>query len=90
MREPLNYAVMKYMLTVDEACPADVMEALKGEYSNHKLFKPAGIQEMLMVELANGLVEESRFDLDENNNLRVYYKISDYGNETVRSYLNIK
>lgn len=89
MREPLNYAVMKHMLKVNEACAADVMEALKGEYSNHKMFKPAAVQEMLMVGLANGLVEESRFDLDENNNLRVYYKITEYGNETVRGYLKV-
>ena len=47
-KRPLNFAVLKYMTTVDVACVDDVMAALEDEYSDWKMFKPSGILEVLM------------------------------------------
>ncbi|MEE0777366.1 MAG: hypothetical protein U0M15_09980 [Bacillota bacterium] len=47
-KRPLNFAVLKYMTTVDVACVNDVIAALHDDYSEWKMFKPAGILEVLM------------------------------------------
>ena len=31
---PLNFAILKYLTTVDEACPEDIIEDLKGAYGS--------------------------------------------------------
>ena len=85
--KPLYYAMLKYMTTVDEACVADAIEALKGEYGSFKMLRPGPMQEALMSAEKNGLLEESRFDLDEKGELRVYYKVSEYGVEMINNYI---
>ena len=40
-----------------------------------------------MTAKTNGLLDETRFDLDENGNLRVYYKVNDYGVDMMNSYI---
>ena len=43
--KPLNYAILKYFTTINEACADDVIEALKGQYGNFKaLRKPAVVE----------------------------------------------
>ena len=76
---PLYYAMLKWMTTVNEACVADAIDALKGEYGSFKMCRPKTMQEALMTAEKNGLLEESSFDMDEHNELRVYYKVTDYG-----------
>ena len=84
---PLYYALMKYYTTVDDACVEDAMEALKGTYSNFKQFKKKALVEALMTAKSNGLLDESRVELDANNELRVYYKVNDYGTQMIRDYI---
>ena len=84
---PLYYALMKYYTTVDDACVEDAMEALKGTYSNFKQFKKKALTEALMTAKSNGLLDESRVELDANNALRVYYKVNDYGTQMIRDYI---
>ncbi|QHI72813.1 hypothetical protein [Aminipila terrae] len=85
--KPLNYAILKYFTTVEEACADDVIEALKGQYGNFKgLRKPAVIEAVMTAE-ANGLLEETRYDLDKNKELRVYYHAHKEGADTINSYI---
>ena len=84
---PLYYAMLKWMTTVNEACVADAFDALKGEYGSFKMCRPKPMQEALMTAEKNGLLEESRFDLDANNDLRVYYKVTDYGKQMINDYI---
>ena len=84
---PLYYALMKYYTTVDDACVEDAMEALKGTYSNFKQFKKKALTEALMTAKSNDLLDESRVELDANNELRVYYKVNDYGTQMIRDYI---
>lgn len=85
--KPLNYAVLKYFTTVKEACADDVMTALKGEYSHFKAFNKHDIVAALMTAEANGLLEESRFDMDANDELRVYYHAHEEGAATINQYI---
>jgi len=85
--KPLNYAILKHFTGLREACANDVMEALKGEYSSFKAFNKKGIINALMTAEANGLIEETRFDLDENGELAVYYYANDESKETINSFI---
>ncbi len=84
---PLNYAILKYFTTVDEACADDVINALKPEYGSFKALKKKAVIEALMTAEANGLIEESRFDLDEKGELRVFYHAHEEGAATINAYI---
>ncbi|GAA0114778.1 hypothetical protein [Clostridium senegalense] len=85
--KPLNYAILKYFTKVEEACADDVMDALKGEYGNFKAFNKKSIINALMTAEANGLVEETRIDLDKNKELRVYYHAHEEGAATINKFI---
>ena len=85
--KPLNYAILKLFTTVEEACADDVMAALKGEYSNFKAFNTPDMIAAIMTAEANGLLEETRYDMDANNELRVYYRAHEEGAETINHYI---
>ncbi|MBR0597370.1 hypothetical protein [Sinanaerobacter chloroacetimidivorans] len=85
--KPLNYAILKYFTTVKEACADDVIEALKGEYGNFKALRKPAVVEAIMTAEANGLLEETRFDLDAKGELRVYYHAHEEGTATINSYI---
>ena len=84
---PLYYAMMRLFTDGKERCVNDVIEELKPEYGNFKMLRFNAVQEGLMTAKTNGLMDESRFDLDENGDLRVYFKINDYGTQMVNGYI---
>ncbi|MHC1723692.1 MAG: hypothetical protein AB9836_10890 [Aminipila sp.] len=84
---PLNFAILKYFTTVKEACADDVIEALKGEYGSFKSLRKPAVIEAIMTGEANGLLEETRFDLDSKGELRVYYHAHKEGADTINTYI---
>ena len=72
--KPLSYAIIKHFTEVPEACAEDVIDALKGDYGKFRGLTLKSVIETLMTDEANGLLEESRFELDEVGNLRIYYR----------------
>ncbi|MGN0963148.1 MAG: hypothetical protein ACI4PP_06190 [Clostridia bacterium] len=82
---PLNFAILKYMTTVDRACTKDVIEALKPEYGNFRMLSEKGVLEALMTGEANALLEEDGYELDENGELVIYYKVADA--DTINGYI---
>lgn len=85
--KPLNYAILKYFTTVEEACADDVINALKGEYGSFKALKKKAVITALMTAEANGLLEETRFDMDKSGELRVYYHAHEEGATTINKYI---
>lgn len=85
--KPLNYAILKHFTKVEQACADDVMEALKAQYSSFKAFKKPAVISAIMTAEANGLLEETSFDLDDNNELRVFYRAHEEGAETINNYI---
>lgn len=85
--KPLNYAVLKHFTKVKEASAEDVIEALKGEYGNYKALNKDEVLNALMTAEANGLLEETRFELDKNNVLRIYYRAHQEGADTINKYI---
>lgn len=84
---PLNYAMLKYFTTVDEASVDDVMEDLKADYSTFTAFKRDRMQEALMTAEKNGLISETRVYLDDNGDLRVFYGADAEQRDTINSYI---
>lgn len=85
--KPLNYAILKHFTTVKEACAEDVIEALKDDYGNFKALNRDAVVEALMTAEANGLLEETRFEMDQAGNLRVYYHAHEEGAATINKYI---
>lgn len=85
--KPLNYAILKYFTTVEEASAEDVIEALKGEYGKFKALNKKDVIAALMTAEANCLLEETKFDLDDEGNLRVYYRANEGGAATINKYI---
>ena len=51
------------------------------------MLKFPAVQEGLMTAQNNGLLDETRFDLDEEGKLRVYWKVNDYGMQMINGYI---
>lgn len=85
--KPLNYAILKYFTTVDEACADDVMNVLRGQYGHFKAFRKQDVINALMTAEANGLLEETRFDLDNQQGVRVYFRAPAEGAATINRYI---
>lgn len=85
--KPLNYAILKHFTTVPEACAEEVIGALKQEYGRFKALKREAVIEALMTNEANGLLEETRFEMDESGSLRVYYRANEEQRATINKYI---
>ncbi|NME95939.1 hypothetical protein HF847_08035 [Clostridium cochlearium] len=85
--KPLNYAILKHFTKVPEACADDVIEALKGEYGHFKALNRKAVINALMTAEANGIIKETRFELDKNNQLRIYYQADEEGTAIINKYI---
>lgn len=85
--KPLNYAILKYFTTVDEAHTEQVMDALKGIYGSFKAFNKPDMLTAIMTAEVNGLLEEIRYELDANNEVRVYFRAHEEGAATINKYI---
>lgn len=85
--KPLNYAILKYFTKINEACADDVINALKGQYGSFKALNKKDVTTALMTAEANGLIEETRFELDQNGELKVYYHAHAEGATTINKYI---
>lgn len=84
---PLNMAILKFFCTGAEACRADVQEALRADYGNMKAFQDKQMEEALQTAHSNGLIAESRLELDADGNLVVYYKSDQDMIDTIQAYI---
>ena len=85
--KPLNYAILKYFTKITEASADEVIDALKGEYGKFKALNKKAVIESLMTAEANGLLKETRFELDDKDGLKVYYSVPEDGIETINKYI---
>ena len=86
MKKPLNFAILKYLTTVDEACPDDVVAALKDEYGKSRWLTPKAVLEALFTGQTNGFLEESRSEMVDGE-LKIYFKSPPEGREMINKYI---
>jgi DNA-binding PadR family transcriptional regulator len=84
---PLNYAILELFKSGDEYDTEAVMGKLQGDYGSFRSFSAPAVLESLMSAEKNELLEESRFDLDTQGNLHVYYRATDYGQSMIERYI---
>jgi DNA-binding PadR family transcriptional regulator len=85
--QPLNYAILKHFTKVDEACADDVIAALKGQYGKFKGLRKNDVIAALMTAEANGLIEETKFDMDGTGSVRIFYHANEDGAATINKYI---
>lgn len=85
--QPLNYAILKHFTQIKEACAEDVMHALKDQYGHFKAFNKADVLTSLMTAKANALLEESRFEMTDDNELLVYFHAPAEAAATINRYI---
>ena len=85
--KPLNFAILKFFCSGKEACRKDVQNALRADYGKFRAFKDAQMDDALQTACSNGLIEESRLELDANNNLIIYYKANADGIASINNYI---
>ncbi|MCL2736634.1 MAG: hypothetical protein FWD75_08420 [Propionibacteriaceae bacterium] len=86
---PLNYAILAQFAHGEEADADTVMGALAGAYSSARQFTKKAVVEALMTAHANGLLDETRFDLDDRDQLRIYYQATDSGRDMIHRYIGV-
>lgn len=84
---PMNYAILKLFGDGSEHDVKSVMDALWRDYSGFRPFKPSVVNESLMSAEKNELLEETRAEFDEEQDLRVFYKATEYGIDMIRQYI---
>ncbi|WPC41591.1 hypothetical protein [Clostridium sp. JS66] len=70
----LDFAVLKYFTKVKEACAQDITNALKDEYDSFKDLNKGSVMMTLITAEAFGAIEKTKFQLDENGEINVYYR----------------
>lgn len=85
--KPLNYAILKHFVCVEEASADDIMEALEKDYGHFKAFNKAAVLTSLMTAEANLLLEESKSEFDDDKNIRVYYRANEDGKKLINTYI---
>ncbi|MEH6906778.1 MULTISPECIES: hypothetical protein [Neobacillus] len=85
--KPLNYAILKHFTKVEEACAEDVIDALRGEYGKFRALNRNDVISALMTAEANGLIEETKFEMDQSGTLRIYYHAHEDGASTINNYI---
>lgn len=87
---PSRTAVLNQMYDQKEIDVVQIMEKLEPQYGSEKQFNEKLYLEHMMALEANGLVELTTYDLDDNDKLVIYYKITSDGIATVDKYIDKK
>ena len=85
--KPLNFAILKLFTDGRERSPEDVIEALKPEYGSFKALNKPEVLTSLMAAESNGLLEESRFELDEAGEVRMFFRAGAESIATINNYI---
>ena len=87
MKLPLNYAILLYFTKHEEGSADSVIEELNPEYSRYRAFSKRGVIESLMTSKENGILEEVRTELAGEDELRVWYRLTEYGADLIKRFL---
>lgn len=86
-RLPMTFRMLHFFSTAQDGTVDQLMEALKSEYGSERQFQRKNLSSYLFSMRENGLIEDSKVELDENEDLRIYYRITDEGSRLLGRYL---
>ena len=84
---PLYYAIVKQFMDDREYSTDDIIDALKPNYGDYKLLTKKDVDEALATAKENGLLDESNYDIDGDGELRIYYRVNEFGRDMIDRYI---
>ena len=84
---PLYYAIIKHFENGTVDCAQGVVKALEPEYSGYKLLTLNDVAEALATAKENGILEETVYAIDGNNQLVTNYRMTEFGKDMVDRYI---
>lgn len=84
---PLYYAIIKHFENGTKDCAQGVVAALEPEYSGYKLLTLNDVAEALATAKENGILEETSFEIDSNDQFVTNYRMTAFGKGMVDKYL---
>ena len=85
---PLNCAILKCFTIYDKPlCAEDIMEVLKDDYGDFRMFRKKEVMSVLMTGVVNGFLQEDRYELDKNGEAIIWYIANQEGKDTINNYL---
>ncbi len=84
---PLFQEVLHLYTDGKERSRQMVQDELRDVYGNFKAFKDHQMDEALHTAMSNGLLAESRYELDENGKLVMYYQSDQDMIDLINSYI---
>lgn len=87
MKAPIRFKVLEYMSKVDKVSPSVIMEAMRAEYGNERHFTKESFVDHTMSLKANGLLDDAGAELNDKNELVLFYTINDEGRRMLKKYM---
>ena len=84
---PLRFRMLHFFSTVKEVSADSILEGLKDEYGSERQFSKKNFVEHLLTMKENGIIDETKLELDKNGELKIYYAINDEGRSLLKKYL---
>lgn len=84
---PLYYAIVLHFLDGRADSARGVVEALSPNYGGYRLLTLKDVEEALATAKENALLEEANYQMDEDGELRIDYRMTEFGRDTVQRYL---
>lgn len=84
---PLFQEVLHLYTDGKERSRKMVQDELMDTYGGFRAFKDKQMDEALHTAMSNGLIAESRYELDENGNLVIYYKSNQSMIDLINNYI---
>ena len=84
---PLYYAILKHFMDGEQDSAEGVVAELEPLYGGYKLLTLKDVGEALDTAKENGLLDEVHCDLNERGELRIFYRVNDFGRDMIDRYI---
>lgn len=84
---PLYYSILRHFEDGAADDVSGVLRALEPAYGGSRQLTEQGVSEALATAKENGLLDEVGCDQGDGGNLRVWYRMNDFGRDMVARYI---
>ncbi|WP_088226070.1 hypothetical protein [Desulfosporosinus sp. FKB] len=81
---PVKFRLLQVISENENLSNQELLEILRNEYPLDKSVNERGIEDYLLTLTATGLIDLKNAALDDNGNLQLSYKITDYGKHLMK------
>ncbi|KLU66560.1 MULTISPECIES: hypothetical protein [Desulfosporosinus] len=81
---PVKFRLLQVISENENLSNQELLEILRNEYPLDRSVNKRGIEDYLLTLTATGLIDLKNAALDDNGNLQLSYKITDYGKRLMK------